>query len=147
MPIKLTPFATAKIQLKPPITIPGGPHGTRNVFEVANADFDVKPKGKKPFTMSLKGVACADWMLVDAQGAATLDIRGMLETDDGALVYVEYYGKADFSTGPTFPVTIYVAPRFETSHPDYLYLNMLQLVGKGVVDANLLLDYEWFEMH
>lgn len=145
MAITFIPFATAKIQLKPPLTIEAGPMGTRNVFEVATAEFNVTPKNHDSFTMSLTGVA-ADWMLVSPEGAATLDIRGTLQTDDGAIVYVNYYGKADLSKGLVFPVTIYVAPRFEASAPRYSWLNTLQIVGKGTVDENLLLDYEWYEM-
>lgn len=113
----------------------------RLVWEVVSVDLT----GER-LTASLKGVACADWMLVSADGAATLDIRGTLETPDGALIYVNYQGKADLSAGMVFPVTIYVAPRFETSDPRYAWLNKVQAVGKGVVDENLVLEYEWYEL-
>jgi hypothetical protein len=141
MSIELKPLATAKIQLRPPIPIENGPFGSRQVFEVVSAEFT----GER-FNASLKGVACADWLLVSADGAATLDIRGTLETHDGAIVYVGYYGKSDFSRGLVFPITIYVAPRFETSDPRYVWLNKVQAVGKGIVDENLVLEYEWYEM-
>ena len=141
MSIELRPLATASIQLRPPIPIENGPYGSRQVFEVVSAEFT----GER-FSASLKGVACADWLLVSAEGVATLDIRGTLETPDGAIVYVNYYGKSDFSRGMVFPITIYVAPRFETSDPRYAWLNKVQAVGKGIVDENLVLEYEWYEM-
>ena len=140
MSIELKPLATAKIQLRPPIAIENGPYGSRQVFEVVSAEFTGR------FSATLKGVACADWLLVSAEGVATLDIRGTLETPDGAIVYVNYYGKSDFSRGLVFPITIYVAPRFETSDPRYAWLNKVQAVGKGIVDETLMLDYEWYEV-
>ena len=136
----LESLSTARIQLRPPIPIENGPFGSRYVFEVASAKFEGRVAGE------LEGVACADWLLVDSDGAATLDIRGTLRTPDGAIIYLNYYGKCDMSGGMNFPVTIYVAPRFETSHPDYKWLNKILAVGKGVVDENLSLEYEWFEM-
>lgn len=141
MSITLVPLATARIQLRPPIPIENGPFGTRQVFEVASAEFT----GDR-ITASLKGVACADWLLVSADGAATLDIRGTLETSDGAIVYVDYYGKSDLSKGLVFPITVYVAPRFETGDPRYAWLNKVQAVGKGIVDENLVLEFEWYEV-
>lgn len=141
MAIELKPLATVTGQLRPPIAIENGPFGSRQVFEVVSAEFT----GER-LTASLKGVACADWLLISADGAATLDIRGTLETHDGAIIYINYYGKSDLSGGLVFPVTIYVAPRFETSDPRYAWLNKVQAVGKGVVDENLSLEYEWYEM-
>jgi hypothetical protein len=140
MAISLVPLATASIQLKPPIPIENGPFGRRMVFEVASAEFTGR------FNATLKGVACADWLLVAPDGTGTLDIRGTFETPEGAIVYVNYYGKCDLSGGLVFPVTILVAPRFETSDPKYAWLNKVQAVGKGILDENLRLEYEWYEV-
>ena len=90
------------------------------------------------------GVACANGMLVSTDGAAMLDIRGTAETSDGAIIYVNDYGKCDLSGGIFFPVAIYAAPRFETGDPRYSSLNKVQAVGKGVVDEDLALEYEWY---
>ena len=62
MSIELKPLATAKIQLRPPIAIENGPYGSRQVFEVVSAEFTGR------FSATLKGVACADWLLVPAEG-------------------------------------------------------------------------------
>ena len=37
----------------------------------------------------------------------------VIETDDGALIYVTYGGRAEWSSGPGSN-PIYIAPRFET---------------------------------
>jgi len=52
--------------------------------------------------------------------------------------------QADYSCRS--PSTIYVAPRFETSDERYAWLNRVQAIGKGIVNEDLLLDYEWYEV-
>jgi hypothetical protein len=66
----------------------------------------------------------------------------VLETHDGALVYIEYLGRVDTKT-PGAPV--YNAPRFETGDERYRWLNTVQAVGKGVLDGNTL-TYELYEV-
>jgi Protein of unknown function (DUF3237) len=73
-----------------------------------------------------------------------LDVRFSAETDDGALIYVQYNGRTDVSQGPgTAP--IYVAPRFETGDERYAWLNRIQAVGKGALDGNTV-TYDWYEI-
>jgi hypothetical protein len=58
----------------------------------------------------------------------------VIETDDGAIVYVTYHGRADRTRG-TYPI----APTFETSGDRYMWLNAVQAVGKGVlVDGRIV---------
>jgi hypothetical protein len=66
---------------------------------------------------------------------ATLDVRGLAETDDGALVYAHYAGRTDVSRGPgTAP--LYAAPLFETGDDRYAWLNRIQAVAKGTVSPD-----------
>ena len=37
----------------------------------------------------------ADWLTVRTDGMGILDVRATAETDDGALIYMYYYGTAD----------------------------------------------------
>lgn len=85
----------------------------------------------------------ADWLTMRSDGVGVLDIRTTLETDNGALVYVAYQGMADagengyqkFIEGDLPPrVPIRGAPRFQTSHPDYLWLNRIQCLNVGEAD-------------
>jgi hypothetical protein len=88
-----------------------------------------------------------DWMLVRPDGVAMLDVRGTIELDNGALVFITYRGTIDlgpdgyekFLRGELPAVAaIRVAPQLVTSHPDYLWLNRLHLLGIGEYrsDAN-----------
>ena len=102
-----------------------GPAGARTVAEVSGGTM----RGDR-LNGSVKGSAAADWMLTSRAGVAPLDVRVVVETDDGALIYVTYEGRADWSEGPgTQP--IYIAPKFETSDERYAWLNAVQAVGKG----------------
>jgi hypothetical protein len=96
----------------------------------------------------MAGAATADWILIGPDGTGTLDVRATLRTDDGAIIFTQYNGKmaADLSQGMQLPATGYVAPRFETSDQRYAWLNRIQAVGKGTVNEDFSLDYEWYEV-
>lgn len=140
MTLNLVPLCTLQIQLKPPIEVGTGPAGTRLIFEVASGTF----KGDR-LSGQMEGVAAADWLIIGPEGTATLDIRATFRTDDDAVIFAQYNGRADVSNGLEPPLTIYVTPRFETGDERYTWLNRIQAIGKGIVDENLFLEYEWYE--
>ena len=69
-----------------------------------------------------------------------LDVRQLVETDDGALIYVTYMGRCDRERG-----TYTVAPTFETSDERYAWLNAIQAVGQGRSEGDQIV-YEMFEV-
>jgi len=88
-----------------------------------------------------------DWLLVRSDGIAILDVRATVQTQDGALIYTTYSGVSDlgadgyqrFLQGTLEPVgQIRIAPRYHTTHPDYLWLNRIQCLGIGRVDLTQL---------
>jgi Protein of unknown function (DUF3237) len=74
----------------------------------------------------------ADWLTVDDQGRATIDIRVLLLTDDDAHVFVTLDGRASWGAqlgqGP-----IYSTVRLESGDERYQWVNGLPLVSKGEV--------------
>jgi len=80
------------------------------------------------------------------EGTGTVDDRWTLRTDDGAVIFVQFTGRLDASQGWQFPMTVYVAPRFETGDKRYGWLNRIQAVGKGIFSEDLSLDFEWYEV-
>ena len=54
----------------------------------------------------------------------------VIETDDGAIIYVTYGGRAEWSGGPGSN-PIYIAPRFETGDERYAWLNDVVAVAEG----------------
>jgi hypothetical protein len=84
-----------------------------------------------------------DDLLLRTDGIGILDVRTTWETDDGALIHVPYSGILDagpegyerFLRNELPPIMpLRNAPRFQTSHPKYLWLNRLQCFGIGNVD-------------
>lgn len=98
----------------------------------------------------------ADWALIRADNCIELDVRVVIETDDGALIHTYYAGIVDmtkeevdkFLAGelPT-GLRLYVTPRFETSHENYQWLTRIQAVGRGSVEPEgdgLKVTYSWY---
>ena len=137
MALELVPLCSIDVTLAKPIVVGEGPSGLRLVYEVET----MKLTGDR-VRGTLKGQATADWVTV-VGGVGTIDVRSTLETDDGAVVYVQYRGRTDTSQGQGAP--IYVAPQFETGDPRYAWLNAIQAVGKGELNGAEL-HYDWFEL-
>jgi hypothetical protein len=143
MAIRLVPLCALRVQLNPPIEVGAGCAGTRLIIEVAS----IQAKGDR-LRAEMMGAAVADWVLIGPDGTGTLDVRATLRTDDDAIIFMQYNGKvdSDLSQGLQLPVTVYVAPRFETCDERYTWLNRVQAIGKGTAHEDLSLDYEWYEV-
>ncbi len=133
--MKLEYLMTYRVELAPPVAVGAGPFGMRQIFDVTGGSFE-GPGLRGRFLPS-----GADWILIGPDGVGRLDVRGTLETDDGALIYVQYCGVLDFETvmakfargeatefGEIYFMT---APRFETGDARYAWLNKLVCVGEG----------------
>ena len=94
----------------------------------------------------------ADWQVVCSDGTALLEARYVVETDDGALVYVRNLG---IRHGPpevlerlrrgevVNPAEYYFrsSPRFESAHPRYSWLNRIVAVASGArLESEVLID-------
>lgn len=138
MTIELIPLCNLDVTLAEPIMVGDGPAGVRVIYEVLEATVE----GDR-LQGTMLGHANADWVTVSGP-VGTLDVRCTLKTHDGAIVLAQYQGRTDLRGG-TENSMIYVAPRFETADPRYLWLNAVQAVGKGVLDGSRL-RYEWYEV-
>lgn len=121
----LRDLGTLKFAMPSTLRLPDSPAGTRVIVEFDNAVFDgPKLRAKQ------KGVA-ADWLSIGPHGVASLDIRLTLETDDGALIYMEGHGRTDAAQFATKGGPMVWAPRFETGDERYRWLNLVQAVSSG----------------
>jgi hypothetical protein len=98
----------------------------------------------------------ADWLLFDPDGVGHLDVRVTLETQDGAHIYVQYFGvivmnekvNAAFEQGGStdYGDTYFMTqPRFETGDSRYKWLNGLLAVAKGCFKPGAV-EYRVFEL-
>jgi len=125
MELELVPLCRAVIHVSEAIVLEGTPTGTLMVGEFRDSHWE----GER-FRARQRGRAAADWLSVAPDGTATVDVRLTLETDDGALVFVEYRGRSHLETG-----VAYSAPTFRTGDPRYRWMNRIQAVGKGRWDG------------
>lgn len=136
MTIELVPLGTMTFTLSTPMVLTDTPRGTRVIVEVTGGTFVGERVRAKQH-----GAAAADWLTVDAHGLGTLDVRGVMETDDGALIYATYSGRIDTAAG-TGPIA---APLFDTGDDRYRWLAKIQAVAKGTIDGDTL-SYEVYEV-
>ncbi|WP_375691642.1 DUF3237 domain-containing protein [Pseudooceanicola sp. LIPI14-2-Ac024] len=120
----------------------GAPHDLRGadghgklIFHVTGGRFDGDRLRGRVLPVS------GDWV-VAAPGQSRVDVRLLLETDDGALVYMTYRGvhtlgaehRAELAAGRDLdPASYYfrTAPMFETAADRYDWLNRVVAVGIG----------------
>jgi hypothetical protein len=138
MTLELVPLCTIVLELGEPLILANTPAGTRVIVEVRDFRVDGdRLRGR------MKGSAAADWLTIGPDGTGTLDVRATMETDDGAVVFVYYQGRRDFSQGLEAP--IYTAPKFDAGDERYAWLNKIQAVAKGTVEGTTL-TYEVCEL-
>jgi hypothetical protein len=133
MSIRFVPFCTAVATPEPPVDLGITPSGRRIMVKIVDSVWE----GEKFKARLKQDTFAGDWMVIGPDGTAMIDIRLTLETHDGALIFVSYYGRRDFTEvekGVDAPV--YIAPLFETSDPRYAWLNKVQAIGKGTVVGN-----------
>lgn len=139
--LELVPLGRLTVKLAPPLVLENTPSGTRYIIQAQSGRLE----GDR-IHASVKSTQAGDWLTVSPDGTATLDVRATLETDDGALIFCHYNGRADMSKGAG-KSPIYAAPLFDTGDPRYGWLNKIQAVVKGAVSEDMAeLVYEVFEL-
>jgi hypothetical protein len=91
----------------------------------------------------MTGRAGADWLTIDDEGHATMDIKVVLLTDDGAHVFVTLDGRAYWPRLGQGPV--YSSARLESGDERYTWVNHLPLVSKGEL-ADGVVAHQIFEL-
>lgn len=148
--MELVEELTYDAMLRPPLVVGDGPFGTRMFFDVIEGSME-GPRIRGRFVG-----AGGDWALVGADGFARLDVRGQIETDDGALIYLSFHGllemndkvMAAMNGGETDFADQYfrTAPRFETGDPRYVWLNQSVFVGEGRISAGFGVAYRVYRV-
>ena len=127
---------TLQVVVPPPQKLGAVPHGTRVIAPITGGTFE----GPRLRGKVLPGGG--DWLLTRPDGVVELDLRITLETDDGALIYMMSSGLrhgppevlAAMARGESVDPSKYyfrTAIRFETSAPQYVFLNRLFAISSG----------------
>jgi len=130
------PLMTLQVFVAPPQKLGAVPHGTRVIAPITSGTFE----GPRLRGRVLPGGG--DWTLLRPDGVLELDLRITLEADDGALIYMSSFGLrhgppevlAALANGESVDPSKYyfrTTPRFETSAPQYTFLNRLIAISSG----------------
>ncbi len=119
-----------------PMMLPAGPQGTRMVVGVKGGHFEGERLNGKVVGPG------GDWVTQRADGSIKLDVRLLLQTDDGASILVSYNGVGIVVEGQ---LKARCAPLFETGDERYAWLNHIQAVGIGGLDGTDVV-YDIYEL-
>lgn len=134
--LKTQPLFIFQIQVKPPTIIGATPGYDRRIGEISSGRFE----GERLRGRILSGGS--DWQSLRADGTTTINVRLVMETDDGALIGMTYLGMRHgpkevidrIARGENVNPTEYymrVTPYFETASEKYGWLNRIVSVAYG----------------
>jgi|SoiMethySBSTD1v2_1073268.scaffolds.fasta_scaffold83735_3 hypothetical protein len=137
--------------LAPPMDFGAGPLGQRSYVQVT----DGAATGTRFNARAVGGGG--DWLVFGSDGYGRVDVRLQFQTDDDALVYVQYHGLLEFNAavgqalatgaGTKFEDQYFrTTPRFETGDPRYAWMNTSVFVAKGRVREGSGVEYEVFRV-
>ena len=125
------------IDIKPILSVGMTTAGERVVADLTGGHFEGE---KLNGTVRASG---ADWALICNDGTLKIDVRAVLETNDGAVIYMPYRGRmvvndtisnilekgeGETQYGDTYWIT---QIQFETGDERYAWLNSLMAIGEG----------------
>lgn len=134
--VRTRPLFVMRLDVLPMQVIGETPGGRRRVGVVPGGRFE----GERLAGAVLQGGA--DWQTIHTDGAVRLDVRLLLQADDGALIGMSYQGLRHgpasvierLETGEAVdPASYYfrISPLFETAAPAYDWLNRIVAIGVG----------------
>jgi hypothetical protein len=134
--IRTSHLLTLKLVVNGMQPIGDTPSGNRRVGLVTGGTFE----GPKLRGIVLPGGA--DWIIGRPDGVTTLDVRIVLQTDDGAAIGLTYRGvrhgppevMEKVNSGQFVDPSAYyfrTAMNFETAAPEYAWLNKIICIGTG----------------
>jgi len=151
-PVQLVYEATYRARLKPPLDFGGPcPNGQRLFFEVIDGEIE----GERLRGKILPGAG--DWLLAGTDGYGRLDVRATFQLDDGAVIYLSYYGVIEMNqavqnwvgtgSGTSFEDQYFrTNPRWETGDPRYAWLNQNLFIGVGHLLPGLTVEYNVYRV-
>ncbi|HIF09512.1 MAG TPA: DUF3237 domain-containing protein [Sneathiellales bacterium] len=141
--MKLEHLFEFSVGVKKPAIAGATPTGQRMIADLTGGTFE-GPKLKG--TVRASG---ADWALVGSDGVIRVDVRAVLETDDGAVIYMPYRGRlvvngavgkvlSSGEGGTEYGDTYWITQvQFETGDERYTWLNSVMAVGEGKIAPDL----------
>ncbi len=148
--MKLVPLMKLIGRVDTPIEIGKVPAGTRRIYGIIGGEFE----GDRLRGKVLPGGG--EWLLQAEDGLGQPDVRLLLQTDDGAHIYVQYTGFLEFNESvisalsagrsTNFGDNLFLTQvRFESSEPRYAWLSRTIAVGEGRMHPDCV-EYAIYEV-
>ncbi|HEB28054.1 MAG TPA: DUF3237 domain-containing protein [Porticoccus sp.] len=148
--MQLTPLVEFDSEISDLQQIGETPFGNRKIYIIGGGHF----WGERINGVALPGGG--DWVSVNHDGLAKLDVRKTIKTDDGALINMSYQGyyqydsaitdKLEQGEGYEFGENLFkVQVQFETGDPRYDWLNTTLAVGEAKETGKTII-YRIYEM-
>jgi hypothetical protein len=116
-----------------------GPHGDRLIMGVGEGRFE----GPRLSGKVVPGPG-SEWATLRTDGTLRVDVRLVLETDDGARILMLYGGIGVPREGGG--MAIQTAPVFETGDERYAWLHHVQAVGLGSTPSGRGVAYDVYQL-
>jgi len=134
--VRYQPLFDFQIEVKPPSIVGATPGYDRRIGEIAGGRFE----GERLRGVILSGGS--DWQSLRTDGATTINVRLVLQTEDGALIAMRYFGVRHgpkevlerIARGEKVSPSEYymrVTASFETAAEKYGWLNRIVCVAMG----------------
>lgn len=134
--MKLTHLMKLVVRVEAPVAVGKVLTGTRMIYNAAGGEFE----GDRLQGSVLPGGG--EWFLQGEDGLGQPDVRLLLQTDDGAYIYVHYSGVLEFNEAAMSAISegkstefgdnlFLTQVRFECSDPRYAWLSKTIAVGEG----------------
>jgi hypothetical protein len=144
--MELVPEFTFTARLAPSVPVGDGPFGARRIREVLGGEVH----GER--ITGRVGTGGGDWILVGPDGWGRLDVRLTIHTDDGAHLFVQYFGVIEYNDAAHAANAgerssdygdhyFRTAPRLETGDPRYAWVNQTVFVGEGRLHPGPVVEY------
>jgi hypothetical protein len=142
---------TFTAQLADKVAVGEGPFGTRSIREVLGGT----ARGER--IRGRVGTGGADWVLVGPDGYGRLDVRLTIHTDDGANIYVQYFGVIEYTDAARAANAgrrssewhehyFRTAPRLESGDPRYEWVNQTVFVAEGRLHPGPVVEYRVYRV-
>ena len=128
-----------------------GPFGNRRLREVLGGTVT----GER--IHGTVGSGGGDWLLTGDDGYGRLDVRLTINTDDGAHLYVQYFGVIEYNEAALAANAgtrsseyrehyFRTAPRIETGDERYAWVNRTVFVGEGRIHPGPVVEYRVYRV-
>lgn len=144
--MELIPEFAFTARLAPSVPVGDGPFGARRIREVLGGEVTgERIRGRV-------GTGGGDWVLVGPDGWGRLDVRLTIHTDDGAHLFVQYFGVIEYTEAAHAANAgerssdyadhyFRTTPRLETGDERYAWVNRTVFVGEGRLHPGPVVEY------